>query len=53
MSNSRYFKLDSELYSFFPYEQEVLIYDGYKYKIVEITEEISDNIKYTLIELII
>ena len=51
MTNSRYFKLDSELYSFFPGEEEVLIYDGYKYRIVEVTEEVSDNQKYTLIKL--
>jgi hypothetical protein len=51
MTNSRYFKLDSELYSFFPEEEEVLIYDGYKYRIVEVTEEVSDNQKYTLIKL--
>ena len=33
-----YFKLDSEEYSLFPYEQEVLIKTGLNFKIIEISE---------------
>jgi hypothetical protein len=51
MSNSRYFKMDSEEYSAFPWEEEVLIYDGYKYKIINVSDEVYNDSKYTFIQL--
>ena len=33
-----YFKLDSEEYSLFPYEQEVLLLTGLSFEIIEISE---------------
>ena len=33
-----YFKLDSEEYSLFPYEQEVLLLTGRSFEIIEISE---------------
>ena len=33
-----YFKLDSEEYSLYPHEQEVLLYSGYTFEIIEISE---------------
>ena len=33
-----YFKLDSEQYSLFPYEQEVLLLTGLSFEIIEISE---------------
>jgi len=51
MSNSRYFRMDSEEYSAFPFEKEVLIYDGYKYKISSVSDEVHDDSPYTFIQL--
>ena len=33
-----YFKLDNADYSLFPYEQEVLLFTGLRFKIIEISE---------------
>ena len=33
-----YFKLDNADYSLFPYEQEVLLFTGLEFKIIEISE---------------
>ena len=33
-----YFKLDNEDYSLFPYEQEVLLWTGVDFEIIEISE---------------
>ena len=37
-NGSGYFKLDSEEYSLFPYEQEVLIHTGSFFEIIKISE---------------
>ena len=37
-SGRNYFKLDNKEYSLFPYEQEVLLYTGLDFKIIEISE---------------
>ena len=34
----KYFKLDSEEYSIFPYEQEVLLFTGSAFEIIKISE---------------
>ena len=41
-----YFKLDNADYSLFPYEQEVLLYTGSTFKILEISEEEHQGRKY-------
>jgi hypothetical protein len=43
--------MDSEEYSAFPFEKEVLIYDGYKYKISSVSDEVHDDSPYTFIQL--
>ena len=38
VDGKNYFKLDSEEYSLFPYEQEVLLLNGCSFEIIEISE---------------
>ena len=37
---SYYFKMDSEEFSLYVHEQEILLYDGSKYEITNITEKV-------------
>ena len=45
----QYFKLDNEEYSLFPKEQEVLLFTGAKFEIIEITEKDHEGLKYYLV----
>lgn len=45
------FKMDKSDYSLFPHEKEVLLRDGHRYLIHEITQEKEFGYEYTLVEL--
>ena len=51
---SYYFNMDSEEFSLYTHEQEILLYDGSKYEIINITEQIHQPtlIKFLLVELL-
>ena len=45
------FKMDKSDYSLFPHEKEVLLRDGHRYLIHEITQVKESGYEYTLVEL--